>query len=145
MTETTSPSSTSVQPKLGFVRMRDTSRVLEGATAYSRVVGLLRWVLPVSVLALFAALLIWPMVGRHKLAATVAQAVPNLVVENLRMTGVDKNDEPYLLTAKRALQVQDSKAMIDLEHPQGELTLNSGAWLAGKANFGRFDQDSTLR
>jgi lipopolysaccharide export system protein LptC len=40
------------------------------------------------------------------------------------------------------LQVPQEKGVIDLDHPEGEVTLNSGAWLAGKSKYGRYDQDN---
>lgn len=64
------------------------------------------------------------------------------MIENLHMNGLDEKGEPYSLTATRALQSTDSKNIIDLVKPLGELTLKSGTWLAGKAEQGRFDQNT---
>ena len=113
MTETTSPSSTSVQPKLGFVRMRDTSRVLEGATAYSRVVGLCALGFAGLRVGLVCRALDLADGWQAQIGARLwRKPVPNLVVENLRMTGVDKNDEPLFADGQaRALQVQDFKKL----------------------------------
>jgi lipopolysaccharide export system protein LptC len=124
----------------GFIRPRDTRRAIAQSGGYSRVVGLLRWALAGLVLVLLAAVLIWPMVQTNKLHTIITESVPNLVVENLHLTGLDDSDQPYSLTAERALQAGKTKNFIDLEKPQGEITLNNGAWVAGKAQYGRFDQ-----
>lgn len=124
-----------------FGRPRDTRRAMEQSAAYSRTVGLLRWILPLLVLLVLLVLIVWPMLRTQDIAATVTEAIPNLVVENLNLTGLDANNQPYSLTAARALQAADARNLIDLEKPKGDITLNSGAWLAGRADYGRFDQE----
>ncbi|NTU77408.1 MAG: LPS export ABC transporter periplasmic protein LptC [Alphaproteobacteria bacterium] len=128
--------------KLGSVRPRDTRRALAQSGTHSRRVGLLRWLLPVLAFLSLATLVIWPMIGAPNLNATIAQAIPDLVVENLRLSGMDSNNQPYALTAARALQAKDAKNMVDLEKLQGDIALTSGAWLAGKADQGRLDQET---
>ncbi len=123
-----------------FIRLRDTRQALARSRFYSRVVGFLRWTLPLAVLVVLVVLVGWPILQTKSLTAIVAEAIPNLVVENLHLTGIDASNQPYSLTAARALQALKSKSLIDLEKPQGEITLNNGAWLAGKAELGRFDQ-----
>ncbi|MDD3288836.1 MAG: LPS export ABC transporter periplasmic protein LptC [Alphaproteobacteria bacterium] len=128
----------------GFIRMRDTSRAIADTGSYSQLIGKLRWILPVVVLGVFAVLFIWPMVRSHSLTSVVSKAIPNLVIENLRLTGRSAGDEPYMLMAKKALQVPLSKSVMDLDKPEGDITLSGGAWMAGKADYGRYDQNNKL-
>lgn len=123
-----------------FARPRDTRHARAQSAAYSRTVGVLRWALPLAAFFVLAALVAWPMLRSNKIAAVVAEAIPNLVVENLHLTGLDANNQPYSLTAARALQAGGAKDLVDLEKPQGDIQLNSGSWLAGKAQLGRLDQ-----
>jgi lipopolysaccharide export system protein LptC len=131
---------TEPSPALGFLKPRDTRRVVARSAAYSRMVGLLRWVLPIGMLLALAALIVLPMIRVDKIVMMAAKNIPNLVVENLHFTGMDASDQPYSLTAVKALKVETAPDLIDLEKPQGEITLNSGAWLSGRAEHGRYDQ-----
>lgn len=125
----------------GFIRMRDTSRVASSISLHTRVVGLLKWILPAFVVVVLATLFIWPIVRSHNFGEIVAKAIPNLVVDNLRVTGATTKDELYTITAKRALQVPSLKGAVDLESPEGTITLSDGYGLAGKADKGRYDQN----
>jgi len=124
------------------VRPRDTRRAVALSRAYSRWVSLLRWALPLLVFVVMAVLMAWPMMRAKKLTAVAVDVVPNLVVENLKLSGLDASNQPYALTAARAMQVGTTRNLIGLEQPQGEITLNTGNWISGKARYGRFDQQA---
>ncbi len=113
---------------------------MEQSARHNRAVGVLRWVLPALAFLGLALLVAWPMVGAQKLKAVIAANIPNLVVENLRLKGLDGKNQPYSLTAARALQVENLKNVIELESPKGDITLAEGAWIAGEALTGRYDQ-----
>lgn len=125
---------------LSSLKPRDTRKALAQSHVHTRTVGVLRWTLPLLVLFVLLALIVWPMLSTRQITTVVAENVPNLVVENLHLTGLDAKNQPYTLTAARALQAADVKNMIELEKPQGDILLESGAWLAGVAKFGRYDQ-----
>ncbi|MFA6279369.1 MAG: LPS export ABC transporter periplasmic protein LptC [Bdellovibrionales bacterium] len=127
---------------LATLRPRDTSRAKADSQGYSRFVGLLRWVLPVTVLLGIVLLLLWPMWNSNIVSLTVVDNVPNLMVEKLNLNGLDAKSHPYTLTADRALQAATSKNLIDLEGPKGELALDNGAWLDGRADRGCLDQNT---
>jgi lipopolysaccharide export system protein LptC len=127
---------------LRSLRLRDTREAAAESGAHSRRVSRLRRALPVLALLVLLAVTVWPMLGTKRLSTIVAEAVPNLMVENLKLSGLDADSQPYSLTAARAMQAGGGKNIVDLEKPQGEITLNSGAWLAGKADQGRFDQQN---
>jgi len=130
------PSST----RLGQLGPRDIRHASRYSVTYSRIVGVLRWTLPLLAIGGLALLVVWPYFKNLEIEEIVIQNVPNLMVEELNLTGLDAKNQAYALTADRALQAGNLKNVIDLEKPKGELSLNGGGWLAGGAQQGRFDQ-----
>ena len=131
---------TSLKQKLGRLRPRDTAYARAHSASYTRIVDRLRWILPIVVLIGLGLLLAWPMWQNNQISAVLIDNVPNLMVEKLNLTGLDERNQPYSLTAERALQAINTKNLVDLQKPKGELTLQSGAWMAGHADAGRLDQ-----
>lgn len=119
---------------------RDISSAAQHSRAYSRIVAIMRWALPLVVFGGLALLVIWPHVKNIGIKALIVPKIPNLMVEKLNLTGVDSKNQPYALTATRALQAGNLKNVIDLEHPKGELTLKDGGWISGGGLQGRYDQ-----
>ncbi len=128
--------------RLVLLRPRDTQKASARSITYSRFVGILRWVLPLFALAGLISLMLWPMIRAHKLSSIVVEAVPNLMVDKLRLTGLDERNRAYSLTATRALQATgtDDRNIVDLEQPEAEIALEGGSWLAGRATKGRLNQ-----
>jgi len=129
-------------PRLGRLHPRDTSEAKSSSVAYSRLVGRLRWILPLLAILGLVTLTLWPFLKTQTLTSFVVERVPNLMVEHLHLTGMDERNQSYSLTAARALQASgtDNQNLIDLEKPEAEISLQSGAWVAGHAAYGRIDQ-----
>ena len=53
---------------------------------------------------------------------------------------VDDKNQPYSLVAAQATKPSTLQGIYDLKKPEGEITLQNGTWLDGKADTGRFDQ-----
>lgn len=140
------PSPHSVSTRLGnlrplaFIRPRDTQKIAARSIINSKAVKFLRFLIPVGMTIFIIGLFVWPHFRSEEIVKTVVNNIPNLVVDNLHMTGLDQKSQPYSLDAVKAFKVATAKNMVDLEKPQGEVSLKSGAWLSGKADFGRFDQ-----
>ncbi|MGE4351226.1 MAG: LPS export ABC transporter periplasmic protein LptC [Bdellovibrionales bacterium] len=128
--------------RLGQLRPRDTRAARNRSIRYTRFVDIMRWALPVTVLVGLGLLLFWPIWHTNRVSAVVVENVPNLMVENLNLTGVDEKGQPYALTADRALQAANTKNLVDLEKPRGEMTMTGGAWVALHADQGRLDQNT---
>jgi lipopolysaccharide export system protein LptC len=126
---------------LSFIQPRVTKRTLM-ARAPRRFAALMRIVLPGVALIVFAALVIWPFVNPDRIMAVVMQNIPDLVVKNLHFTGIDANNQPYSLSAAKATRPSGTQNVYDLDGPEGEIALDNGAWLTGKAQHGRFNQDT---
>jgi lipopolysaccharide export system protein LptC len=82
------------------------------------------------------------MMSPEKIAAVAMKNIPDLVIDNLHFTGLDSKNEPYSLIAGRATRPGDLKDIYDFDKPQGEITLTNGAWVSGKADYGRYNQDT---
>lgn len=140
MTQEEKAAASSPKPRLGGLKPKDTREAAAKSAAYSRAVGRLRWLLPALALVALGLLFIWPYWNAHKISITMVDDVPNLMLENLNLTGLDAKNQPYSLTAERALQAQNTRDLVDLQAPKGEITLESGAWLSGRAQQGRLNQ-----
>ncbi|HUY67824.1 MAG TPA: hypothetical protein VMV79_00800, partial [Alphaproteobacteria bacterium] len=116
------------QERLGFLRPRD--RHFDPYR--SRRVGRLRLVLPLGAALVLALLVLWPKLQPSRIKKMVVANIPNLVIQNLHFTGLDSKNEPYSLTAARATRPAGLKNVYDFVQPRGEITLLSGAWIAGR-------------
>ena len=138
--------SAEIKPKkhhgLAALKPRDTRRDRVLSKAYSRFVFLLRRVLPVLVVLALAVLVIWPYFSGDKVSIEMQANVPNLMVSNLHLTGIDNQGRPYSVTADRALQALGAKNLIDLEQPRGEITDKNKALISVQAQKGRVDQSA---
>ncbi|MDX2027086.1 MAG: LPS export ABC transporter periplasmic protein LptC [Alphaproteobacteria bacterium] len=125
---------------LNFLRPRATRRAAKARDPRAtRLVNRLRFWLPAIALLVIMALFVWPMLDPNKLASIAVKNIPDLVVQNLHFTGLDGNNRSYSLSAAKAMRAGEAN-LYDLENPEGEITLDGGAWLAGKARQGRYDQ-----
>lgn len=125
---------------LNFLTPRETARAVK-ARGSRRIVSRLRVLLPImSVLALLG-LILWPMINPDHLVSKVLKNAPDLVIKDLNFTDYDSKKEPYSISAAEATRPSGDQNVYDLKLPQGEITLQQGAWIAVKSEFGRYDKD----
>jgi lipopolysaccharide export system protein LptC len=117
-------------------------RVAQPNTGYSRFVSLMKFILPAVAAALLLLVVAWPRLqaafDRLRLTFTrldLSEA-RDLRMVNARFSGIDKQHRPYVLTADVARQMPDRNDIMALEGPKGDITLQSGAWLAVTAFTG---------
>ncbi|MFQ5957944.1 MAG: LPS export ABC transporter periplasmic protein LptC [Alphaproteobacteria bacterium] len=118
---------------------------------YSRFVGLMKVVLPMSAAALAALVVAWPYLeGRDSgmplsfanVEATTAEA---LFMRNARYFGSDDRDQPFTVTADSVIQADDQSDTIRFTLPKADILLSDGAWLALTADRGTLRRsDQTL-
>ena len=113
---------------------------------YSQLVGFLKFALPAVALGLATLVLIWPQLNPldQRFRLTPVQ-VSMEDLENLRMVqpryvGVDERSQPYTIIAEQATQQKGSSDETGLAHPQGDIQLTQGAWLALTADRGIYKQ-----
>jgi lipopolysaccharide export system protein LptC len=139
MAETATSAKTRIGP-LNFLRPRETER-LKKARGPRRVVGGLRLVLPLTSLLVLFVLVLWPAIDPNKITRAILKNAPDLVIDNLHFNGLDSKNQPYSIGAAKATRPAGVQNIFDLEKPEGEITLDTGAWISGKAQYGRFDHD----
>jgi lipopolysaccharide export system protein LptC len=118
---------------------------------YSQIVGFMKFLLPAVALGIATLVLLWPQLNpldqRFRLAP-VQVSIEDL--ENLRMVqpryvGLDEHNQPFSIIAEQATQAKGSSDATDLAQPQGDLTTESGTWLAMTAEHGLYHQpDKTI-
>ena len=126
---------------LGFLKPKETRRAAK-ARGPRRLVMALRFGLPVIALLVVIALMTWPLIDPHKLIAVALKNAPDLVIRNLHFNGFDSKNQPYSLTAQSATRPAGQDNLYDLDKPAAEMTLTSGNWVSGKADYGRFEQST---
>lgn len=105
-------------------------------TGYSRFVNLMKLLLPAVAAGLLLLVIAWPRLqaGLDRLRLSFTRLdlseARDLRMVNARFSGIDKRHRPYVLTADVARQMPDRNDLMALEGPKGDITLQSGAWLA---------------
>jgi lipopolysaccharide export system protein LptC len=111
-------------------------RLSRPSSGYSRFVSWMKLVLPAVAIGLLLLVVAWPRIqaGLDRLKLTFARLdlseARDLRMVNARFSGLDKRHRPFVLTADVARQMPDRNDLMALEGPKGDLTLQSGAWLA---------------
>ena len=119
---------------------------------YTRFVGTMKLILPLVAGLLITLVIAWPQVGDQPPTLQLASAPVDIgeaeggqKVVNARFTGVDKKDQPYVVTADEARQPNHDSDRVRLKNPKADITLNGGAWVAASAPKGVYrTKDSVL-
>ena len=133
------------------IRVRPSARlrVIAPGLYYSRMVRLLKILLPLIAGGLIVLAGIWPHLNRVEqqlgqvTSASEAILQDNLQVrmENARFIGADSKKRPYTITASQAIQLEgapNDPERVQLVQPQADITLSDGTWLALTASTGLF-------
>src|SRR5688500_18169303 len=112
-------------------------RPVPGKT-YSLVVRWMRLVLPLIALCVIGVLIAWPrmeeaMMPVARQASSMPAPAKNEVL-NPRFESLDNSNQPFVVTAARALQDLKDPDLVLLQKPAAEITLTSGRKLAGRAD-----------
>lgn len=113
----------------------------------SRMIWLLKILLPTVALSLVALVITWSYVRKKEDGFRVGFALVQpddartLRMVNARYAGRSSSRQPYLVTAKTALQDRPGADVIHLIDPKGDITMKSGAWVALTAPKGNYHQD----
>ncbi len=107
-------------------------------------VRLLRLVMPIAAVLLFFVVALWrDIVPNPEIIGLEASSLPASEVEELtmirpRFDGLDKEGQPYTLTAERANQVDEEGTLVFMQQPAADVTLKNGRWVAISADGGRY-------
>lgn len=114
---------------------------------YSAVIRKIRIALPVFAALIIAVILVWDSLDSRDIPAVredtdSLKTVGENELINPRFESRDDKQQPYTITADRAVQSKDNENQVMLEKPLADILLNDGAWIALKANRGVFYQDT---
>ena len=114
--------------------------------AYSRFVGLMKWGLPALAGFLVVLVLAWPGMLKRKegfqlsFSGLRGLGEEELTMLNPRFMGVDRKNQPFVITADSANQDPATPRLVTLERLQADITLTDGSWLSLIAASGLYRQ-----
>lgn len=113
---------------------------------YTRFIKVMRLLLPLSALALTVVVITWPETDNKIIAVDERSLIPDMDLAknellNPKFESVDKDLNPYTVTATRALQNQENASLLKLENPNGNIILKDGQSLHIDALNGTYEQE----
>jgi lipopolysaccharide export system protein LptC len=128
---------------------RNSGDVLTTLSRRRRYVQFMKFVLPMLAVAIVAAVLVWPQLGKRvnflPLNFTdVDSSNAALVMKNPRYRGVDASNQPYIVTADRAIQDPQDDKLVTMDNVKADLTMNDGGWWSLNADTGYYDGKQQL-
>ncbi len=117
---------------------------------YTRIVRLLRWLLPLCALALAAFLLMWPTFNIIELPDVIPisgleqPTAERSTMTNVRFLGTDSDGRPFTINAERAWHDSERGEKVFLEGVSGSITVGDGEWTSLRADGGYFEQKSQV-
>ena len=119
-------------------------------TRYSRFVALMKLILPVIAGILIMMVVLWPELNDHpsRFQIGVAQieidGADGQKLVNARYTGVDRDNNPFSVTAETLAQNPDDETVVDLKNPKADITVSGGSWLAVMSPNGQYRKDDQV-
>ena len=113
---------------------------------YSRFVQMMKVLLPAVAALLIVLILIWPYLRSEDLrfrlsfAALTANETEDPSMVNPRYLGIDGENQAFSITADLARRLAEGSAVVELEMPKADITLNDGTWLVVTAHHGVYKQ-----
>ena len=118
---------------------------------YTRFVGIMKRALPMAAAALLAAVLAYSLQPRlhdsQKMTLVFKQLhllSNDLMMTQPRLTGVDGNGNPYVVTAEEAIQDSHNSKVAQLRKVEADLTTKGGTWVNLTATHGLLDDAKEL-
>jgi lipopolysaccharide export system protein LptC len=113
--------------------------------AYSRFVLSMKIALPAAATGLLLLVALWSQIqgGEQRFGMPKVVVRPddleNLRMEAPRFVGLDSRNQPFLVTARLAMQTTPGGPSTELEEPKGDIALANGTWIAMEARRGIYD------
>lgn len=114
---------------------------------YSRFVGIMKLVLPITAAILVGLVIAWPDSDprRGGLGLTFADVDVGkdgeVGMTRVRYVGVDRKNHPYVVTAGRVLPKSKDAQHLALQELQADITLENGRWVTLIAAEGLYDRE----
>jgi lipopolysaccharide export system protein LptC len=115
-------------------------------TKYTRFVGMMKLILPLSAAALVGLVLAWP--NDDDSGSTIPLSFSSIQLDGngapgmtrARFIGADKNAQPFVITADTVTQDTSASDRFNLVALQADMTFDSGPWITLMAPRGVFDR-----
>lgn len=111
---------------------------------YARIVRYLRLVLIIGIAAIVATIFLWPELERtapKPLDKGASPIASNELVQP-KFESIDRDRQPYTITADRAIQDAKDPDLIKLYKPLADMTMKDGTWIALEADEGLYMQEA---
>jgi lipopolysaccharide export system protein LptC len=112
---------------------------------YSRFVRFMRLFLPLVAVCIIGMVMLWPSLENSfapiPKQAVLPQTLGKNELLNPRFKSKDDRQQPFTITAKRAIQSAKDQEVIILEKPEADITLKNGTWLAVESKRGIYRQN----
>jgi lipopolysaccharide export system protein LptC len=142
MTEQTDQN-TSETERLSSISPR-TDRAAHNLHNRSKIIKFIKTALPLIAAALTAIIITWTFVSDRQNYVRPTEEGNQSVGKNelikARFESVDSKNQPYTITATRAMRENDNEDRVILEKPQGEIAMNNGQTIGISAENGIYDQ-----
>lgn len=130
-------------------RLSRREQVSGSTRKYSNFVRIMRLALPLAAMVVVAILFLRPGVEDASIIPLDTKT-PRIEQENIsrnelvnpKFESRDKKNNPYKITAERAIQGESNKDLIMLEHPVGVMTLDGGVKVHIVSDTGAYRQDT---
>jgi lipopolysaccharide export system protein LptC len=107
---------------------------------YSRLVSVLKIGLPLLSLVMIALIAVWPYLrDAQRTMGKIDKSQTAMI--NAHYFSRDRQDRPFSMTARSALEVPGQTNLVDLTNPEAEMTQTNGSWLTVTSDRGRYNQD----
>jgi lipopolysaccharide export system protein LptC len=137
------------KPAIAWIERQRASAI--DVQRYTRFVGIMKRALPMAAAALLAAVIAYSLQPRMQDSKRVALTFQSLhllsndlMMTKPRLTGVDGNGNPYVVTAEEAIQDAHNSKVAQLKKVEADLTTKGGAWVNLTATHGLLDDAKEL-
>lgn len=119
-------------------------------TRYTRFVGMMKLVLPVTAGILMIMVVVWPQFRELPTGFRLGPAEIKIDesggqnVVNARFTGTDSRNQPFTVTASALAQESTSSDTATLKNPKADVALQGGAWVVISAPRGSYRRKAQL-
>lgn len=118
---------------------------------YGRFVGFAKLLLVSLAAALIVVLAVWPQLNQKDAPTKIGQIegiqaedVESLRITKAKLTGINKDGQPYMVTFDDATQTNQESDLVRLTMPEVDAELKDGAWISLSSPKGRFHRGNRI-
>lgn len=125
-------------------------RMVGDSGRYSRFVGLMKLVLPMSAVSLAALVIAWPYLTKGQAGLPIAFSSievdddDSVFMTNARYFGEDESQQPFTVVADTVTREIGDPDTVRFTLPKAEIQLEDGAWMALAAEHGTLYQSDQM-